>query len=749
MDQWMQKPARYLCHLLGHEGEGSVLCVLRGMGWGQDLSAYVADEARGFAELMVAVDLTPEGMAHQEEVVGLVYAYVDLLRGAGPQRWVYEEIEATSRLKFDYRDREDPLPLVKGLAQRLHYYPPSHLLSGPALVHAWDPAAITAMLEELRPANMNAMVAAQEHAGDAMCKEPWYGCKYSVGPAPPPEAFAPPPGAAAKLSLPPRNPFLPSDLSLLPAPPGAAAGPMLLRDDEVARVWFQQEGRFQVPKAWVKLMLVSPAVYASPASFVAAELLVLLVEDALASTAYLAELAGVSYVLVAHPLGVSLTVRGFHSKLPELLAAVAARLADPLYPVERFKDMKSKFLQSLANGANNSSVQHAGARLAHVMMDPHWDRQQRAAAAEGVTQGDVEALVGALRGGMYVEALCVGNLTAESASGAVEGVLGAMRPGALPLSSRPTQQAIVLARRGLAPSEPSGCAYFHRILDPNPAGKDNAVVVALQVGPDDPELAALLDVFARVARKPCFAQLRTQEQLGYICQSGVSSTADALSWVVRVQSPTKDPAYVTERVAAFIDGFGEHLAGLTAAQHANVLESLRVAKLEPEKTLRKEAERRWREVARGSYMWDRETREAEALTRVSRAPPRNVQWSPACAAYGLHARGRSFPHSASHALAPLCRGGPDGILQDSHHRQGRLPQDAVRAGADPGGGRACVAPPRPQRHRYRGRRRDRGRRGGHRRSQGGGAPLRGHHQGDASGGGRGDRALQALDSDEL
>ena len=41
-------------------------------------------------------------------------------------------------------------------------------------------------------------------------------------------------------------------------------------------------------------------------------------------------------------------------------------------------------------------------------------------------------------------------------------------------------------------------------------------------------------------------------------------------------------------MAAFIDGFGEHLAGLTAAQHTNVLESLRVAKLEPEKTLRKE-----------------------------------------------------------------------------------------------------------------------------------------------------------------
>ena len=43
-----------------------------------------------------------------------------------------------------------------------------------------------------------------------------------------------------------------------------------------------------------------------------------------------------------------------------------------------------------------------------------------------------------------------------------------------------------------------------------------------------------------------------------------------------------------ERVSAFIASFGEHLAGLTPAQHANVVESLRVAKIEPKKTLRKE-----------------------------------------------------------------------------------------------------------------------------------------------------------------
>ena len=54
----------------------------------------------------------------------------------------------------------------------------------------------------------------------------------------------------------------------------------------------------------------------------------------------------------------------------------------------------------------------------------------------------------------------------------------------------------------------------------------------------------------QVARKPCFAQLRTTEQLGYFVQSGVSSTADALAWVVRVQSPTKNPAYVTVRIRA-------------------------------------------------------------------------------------------------------------------------------------------------------------------------------------------------------
>ena len=40
--------------------------------------------------------------------------------------------------------------------------------------------------------------------------------------------------------------------------------------------------------------------------------------------------------------------------------------------------------------------------------------------------------------------------------------------------------------------------------------------VLFQVGSDETRLNAVLDLFAQIAREPCFDTLRTKEQLGYI-----------------------------------------------------------------------------------------------------------------------------------------------------------------------------------------------------------------------------------------
>ncbi len=60
---------------------------------------------------------------------------------------------------------------------------------------------------------------------------------------------------ASELHLPAPNPFIPSDFSLRPAPPGAKQSdpPVLLAEDVRLRLWHKTELSFEAPKAVVNL----------------------------------------------------------------------------------------------------------------------------------------------------------------------------------------------------------------------------------------------------------------------------------------------------------------------------------------------------------------------------------------------------------------------------------------------------------------------------------------------------------------
>lgn len=101
-----------------------------------------------------------------------------------------------------------------------------------------------------------------------------------------------------ELHLPAPNPFIPSELAMLPQP-GAAApdAPLLLEAGPQLRLWHKAETRFNVPKAVVYLDFQCPEAYASPASTVLTRLAAKLLADALNEAAYPAEVAGLAYTV--------------------------------------------------------------------------------------------------------------------------------------------------------------------------------------------------------------------------------------------------------------------------------------------------------------------------------------------------------------------------------------------------------------------------------------------------------------------
>lgn len=74
-----------------------------------------------------------------------------------------------------------------------------------------------------------------------------------------------------------------------------ASPPDLLCNDAGLRVWHKLDHHFQTPKAAAYFSLTSTAMYESPRAAAVTHLLVKVLEDTLCETAYLADVAGLSY----------------------------------------------------------------------------------------------------------------------------------------------------------------------------------------------------------------------------------------------------------------------------------------------------------------------------------------------------------------------------------------------------------------------------------------------------------------------
>lgn len=89
-EHYKNSPAKYISHLLGHEGKGSLLSFLISEGLATSLSAGGTDNYECYSEFEVTVQLTEKGLTKINEIVGYVFYYIEMLKEKKPQQWVID-----------------------------------------------------------------------------------------------------------------------------------------------------------------------------------------------------------------------------------------------------------------------------------------------------------------------------------------------------------------------------------------------------------------------------------------------------------------------------------------------------------------------------------------------------------------------------------------------------------------------------------------------------------------------------------
>ncbi|EWM30042.1 insulin-degrading enzyme [Nannochloropsis gaditana] len=690
------KPARYLAHLLGHEGKGSLHSYLNSQGWIESISAGSSVKTADMDMFKVSLSLTQAGMEHIEEIVGLVYQYLKLLRSSPVDRKVFEELKTMSEIKFLFREKENAVDFASGISSMMHEYPPENILWGPYALD-WDEQAVRDYLSLLTPERMHLTVVSkafeEEAQKEAWAKEKWYGTLHKLEKLPEAKvaAWSNPPEIHPMLSLPSPNEFLPTDFSLIceqpaykslapddpvhPFPPSllfpssAQALPASLpasSPERGVKVFHKLDTTFKVPKVQFFAHLLSRQIYSSPPSVVLHRLYNMLLRDELNEFAYEAAMAGLSYSVTTRTTGLSVKVSGYSHKLPVLLKKVAGKAKGLLQEIkdkgandpeiqQKFNKHRLTLLREYMNFDREAPYERALYNTRQVLDGQAWHLAQYIQVLNDHSTCNVQAMTDVVEEGMArldCDAYAHGNVNAEEALSYFQTLKDSWGFSPLYDGEQPEERAVMLH---------ANSTLIYQTPGPNPEEDNSATEVYIQCGPThlsggDTKSDVILDVLSHMASTSAYQRLRTEQQLGYIVFAFLRRLNGGQGLSVVVQSPSASPPQLDGFIEDWMADFREKELGTLSDEdfesHLLAVESM---KLEKDKRLSEEAYRHWAQIVERRYDFYREKREVAVLRTLTKEDLLSF-WDTHISAATAPARRKLavYVHSSKHA-SDTCR----------------------------------------------------------------------------------------------
>ncbi|EGC46859.1 a-pheromone processing metallopeptidase Ste23 [Histoplasma capsulatum var. duboisii H88] len=612
------KPARYISHLIGHEGPGSILAHIKAKGWAYGLSAGPIPICPGSAFFTISIRLTEDGISNYQEVIKTVFQYISILKSRVPEEWIFEEMKTLAEVDFKFRQKSPASGFTSSLSSVMQKpFPREWLLSGPYLLRKFDGQAIQRALDCFRIDSFNIELVSQTYPGNWDSKEKWYGTEYRVEKLPTDLLSeigrileAPSYNPMPELHLPHKNEFLPTRFDVEKKEVAQPAKrPTLIRNDDRVRAWFKKDDTFYVPKASVEIILRNPLAYATPGNNVLTKLACGLIRDDLQEYSYDAELGGLDYGLSPSVFGLEVSVSGYNDKMAVLLEKVLHSMRDFKVKPDRFKIVKQRMADGFSNSEYQQPYHQVGNVTRYLTAEKTWITEQLAAELEHIEPEDVAAFFPQLLRQTHIELLGHGNLYREDVLKMGNMVESAFHARPLPRSQWNVRRNIIIA---------PGSNYIYEKTLKDPANINHCIEYYLFVGDiTDPQLRAKLLLFGQLTNEPAFDQLRTQEQLGYVVWSGIRYGATTLGYRVIIQSE-KSNQYLESRIDAFLVRFAQALDSMTDEEFEDHKRSLINKRLEKLKNLNSEMSRFWSHITSEYFDFTQHETDAEKVAGLTK-----------------------------------------------------------------------------------------------------------------------------------
>ena len=468
------KPLNILGFLIGHEGKGSLLSLLKAKHLATGLSAGGYSPHQNASIFSISVSLTKLGLEKYPMIMQHIFEYIHLLKEKGIPQYIFEENQKIAEIDYRFAAKQEGTAVVNQLSANMLVYPLSTIESIPYTYREYRPELYQKLLQEMKPENLWVTVASQEMQGDQV--EYYYQTPYSksliskemIGKWQQVSLHP-------SLTLPRQNPFLPNQLSQLPekttfsvtyqtivALEQAEVSKNIVQalrsqqdkvwstweklyqtlelsdsaEDQLVKnllhrhasyhaekildapagiIWYSQDTRLQTPKAQLTLFLNQPIVYSSPRQAVIAQLYRDSLLEGLNELRYEASLAGLNFSLGVEKGGISLVLWGYSDQITTLLSQLTPKLFEITIDQNTFMTLKESRSRGYQNTFLSAPYQQAFYYRNLLLEEQKYPLEAYQQELEKIRLEDVKTFPKRFFSSTYLQAVVHGNISRKTA----------------------------------------------------------------------------------------------------------------------------------------------------------------------------------------------------------------------------------------------------------------------------------------------------------------------------------------------
>lgn len=527
--------------------------------------------SKDLLQFEISIDLTEAGVKQIDTAIERCFQAIARLKETGVPRYIFDEMRKMKVINYQYQSREEAFSFIMEAGnsivdESLETYPEKTLIP-----LTYSPSFITEFLETLIPESCMFLVTADpkltQVAPDR--KEKWMHAPYAIKPIPQTQLTAwANTKPHLKITLPPANPFIPQNLTLLPSSE-VSATPAILAQDSGSKIYFAQDKKYLVPEMASIFSLKTLDLNGSAKSRSLFDLYLYALNEKLYSTLFFSRFAGLQFSSLQQDLDIVFSFSGYSDKLPLLMKTVYESLAHVNPSVDQFEIYKQSLLSEYDNASKELPVRQAGEILSSIVYNDAPTNVSKYKALKSLSYEEFTTFCSTLFKKSYTQGMIYGNLSLTSAA-SLWTELKSM------LSSTPYLTQEQLKKSVLLLPEKQGPYMVFK----NTERQGNGVILMLQEGPFSFERKAAQQILSKALHEAFFDTLRTKQQTSYIAKSWDTEVEKQLFQLFAVQSITHQPIDLLSRFDLFLEDFSHNIRDKISYERFDALRSMLIKTLE-------------------------------------------------------------------------------------------------------------------------------------------------------------------------